>query len=174
VAKVTAFEARTRVKCDPPSRKADGDARLRRRTRKGGRAMESRTARTDRPPLARPAPRGRVPVAREPRRHPHRPTDARPREHSADPAVPQRDGRGTAKRIGGELEKRKPAASAAIRKLTGPYRLPDCPRFVPGSGQMWLRGRATAGTCSCGVGRFKRERRAHHDILPRRPTGRAS
>jgi hypothetical protein len=31
VAKVTAFEARTRVKCDPPSRKTDGDARLRRR-----------------------------------------------------------------------------------------------------------------------------------------------
>ena len=53
-------------------------------------------------------------------------------ERSADAAVPQRDGRGTAERIGSELEKPRPAASTDIKKLTGLFRLPDCPRFFPG------------------------------------------
>ena len=72
--------------------------RERRRTeaRKGGSAMESGTARTDRSPLARPAARRRVPLARGRRRHPHHPADARTREHSANATLLERDGRGNA------------------------------------------------------------------------------
>ena len=60
--------------------------RARHRTEAGkeGSAMESRTARADRSPLARPAARGRVPLARGRRRHPDHSADARTREHPAD------------------------------------------------------------------------------------------
>ena len=44
-------------------------------------------------------------------------------------------------------------ASRGIGKLIGLDSLPECPRFVPGNMKVWLRGRATSGTCSCGAGR---------------------
>ncbi len=69
------------------------------------------------------------------------PSDARPREHSAEAAVSQRRGRRTVKRIGGEPEKPRPTASTCVRKLIGLVRPPDCPRFVPGGLKVWLRGR---------------------------------
>jgi len=116
-----------------------------------GGAMESRTARTDRSPLARPAPRGRVSITRGPCRHPHHPTDARPREHSADATLPERDRRGTQERTGGELEQQRPTASPGVGKLIGLVSLPDCPRFVPGNWKFWLRGLATNIICSFGV-----------------------
>jgi integrase len=56
-------------------------ARHRSEAGKGRSAMESRTARADRPPLARPAPRGRVSVARGRRRYPDHSADARTREY---------------------------------------------------------------------------------------------
>ena len=77
------------------------------------------------------------------RRHPDHSANARPREHSADAAVPQRDGRATAARVGGELEKPRPTASTGIRKLIGLVSLPDCPRFVLENLKVWLRGPAT-------------------------------
>jgi hypothetical protein len=81
-------------------------ARLRRRTETGEGVcnMEPGAASTHRPPMARPATRGSVSVAGRWRRHPDHPADARPREHSADAAVPERHRRGTAERTGGELE----------------------------------------------------------------------
>ena len=57
--------------------------------------MESRTTRTDRSALARPAARRRLSTPRGPRRHPHHPTDARPCEHSADAALLERNRRRT-------------------------------------------------------------------------------
>jgi hypothetical protein len=39
-----------------------------------------------------------------------------------------------------------PTASPRIGKLIDLVVLPDCPRFVPGNIEMWLRGRATADT----------------------------
>ena len=110
--------------------------------------MESRTARTDRSPLARPAARRRVPPARGRRRHPDHSADARTREHSADAALPERDGRRTQERTGGELEQQRPTASPGVGKLIGLVSFPDCPRFVPGNWKFWLRGPATGGTCS--------------------------
>ena len=81
------------------------------------RGMEPRAAPADRSPLARPATRGRMPAARRRRRYPHHPADARPREHSADAAVSERDRRGTQKRTGGELEQQRPTASTRIGRL---------------------------------------------------------
>ena len=103
--------------------------------------MESRTARRDRPALARSSSRRGVPVARGRGRHPHHSTDARPREHSADSALLERDGRGTQERTGGELEERRPTASPGVGKLIGLVWFPNCPRFVPGNWKFWLRGR---------------------------------
>ena len=132
------------VPAEHPDRLGDASpVRLRHRAtvRKEGCGMEPRTAAPDRSAVARPASRRRVSAPGGRRRHPDHSTDARPRECAADAAIPQHDGRGTAKRVGGELEKPKPAASTGVRKLTGLFRLPDCPRFVPGSGEVWLRGR---------------------------------
>ena len=106
--------------------------RHRAEARKGGSAMESRTARADRSPLARPAARRRVPPARRRRRHPDHPADARTREHPADAALPERDGRRTQERTGGELEQQRPTASPGIGKLIGLVSFaglsPFCPR----------------------------------------------
>src|SRR5262249_51072775 len=87
------------------------------------------------------------------RRHPHHSADARARQHSANAAVPQRNRRGNAKRIGGELEKSRPTASTSVRKLIGLTCPPDCPRFVPGVVAFWLRGPAASGTCGSGATR---------------------
>ncbi len=125
--------------------------RHRTEARKGGSAMESRTARTDRSPLARPASRRRVSLARGRRRHPHHSADARTREHSADATLLERDRRRTQERTGGELEQQRPTASPGVGKLIDLVSSTDCPRFVPGNFKMWLRGRATSGTCSCGA-----------------------
>src|SRR5882672_8382779 len=102
--------------------------------------MEPGEASAHRPALARPETRRRVPAPSRRRRHSNHPIDARSREHSADAAVPQCNGRGNAKRTGGELEKSRPAASTGIRKLTGLVSSTDCPRFVPGNFKNWLRG----------------------------------
>ncbi len=111
---------------------------------KRGSAMESRTARADRSPLARPAARGRVPLARGRRRHPDHSADARAREHSADATLLERDGRRTQERTGGELEQQRPTASPCVGKLIDLVSSTDCPRFVPGNFKMWLRGHATS------------------------------
>ena len=103
--------------------------------------MESGTARTDRSPLARPAARRRVPLARGRRRHPDHSADARTRQHPANAALLERDRRGNAERTGGELEERRPTASPGVGKLIGLVSFPDCPRFVPGNWKFWLRGR---------------------------------
>ena len=127
-----------------PDRLGNPEAtRERRRTeaRKGGSAMESGTARTDRSPLARPAARRRVPLARGRRRHPHHSADARTRQHPANAALLERDRRGNAERTGGELEERRPTASPGVGKLIGLVWFPNCPRFVPGNWKFWLRGR---------------------------------
>ncbi len=102
--------------------------------------MESRAARANRSPLARPASRGRVSSARGRRRHPDHSADARTREHPADTAIPERNRRGNATRLGGELEQQRPTASPCGGKLIGLVSLPDCSRFVPGNIEMWLRG----------------------------------
>ena len=122
----------------PPAEHPDGlgnseATRERRRTevRKGGSAMESGTASTDRSPLARPAARRRVPLARRRRRHPHHSADARARQHPADAALLERDRRGNAERVGSELEERRPTASPSVGKLIGLVWFPNCPRFVP-------------------------------------------
>jgi hypothetical protein len=52
----------------------------------------------------------------------------------------ERNGRRDAKRIGGELEQQRPTASPCGGKLIGLVALLDCPRFVPGNIEMWLRG----------------------------------
>jgi hypothetical protein len=65
---------------------------------------------------------------------------------------------------GGELEQQRPTASCAVRlkadtttvKLIDLVSSTGCPRFVPGNWKIWLRGRATTGTCSCGAGRHNR------------------
>jgi hypothetical protein len=118
--------------------------------KQGGGGMEPRTASADRPALARPQARGRQPVARGRRRHSDHSAHARTREHSADAAIPQRDRRRTQEGIGSELEQQRPTASPCIGKLIDLVVLPDCPRFVPGNIEMWLRGRATSGICSYG------------------------
>jgi hypothetical protein len=107
--------------------------RHRTEARKGGSAMESETARTDRSPLTRPAARRRVPLARGRRRHPDHSADARTRQHPADAALLERDRRGNAERAGGELEERRPTASPGVGKLIGLVWFPNCPRFVPGN-----------------------------------------
>src|SRR6266542_5269522 len=68
------------------------------------------------PPL-RPQTRRHVSIAVRWRGHPHHPTDARPREHSADAALPERDGRGTQERTRGELEQQRPTVSTRIGSL---------------------------------------------------------
>ena len=128
--------------------------------------MEPRTASADRPALARPQARRRQPVARRRRRHSDHSADARTREHSTDAAIPQRDGRRTEEGIGSELEQQRSTASPCIGKLIDLVVLPDCPRFVPGNIEMWLRGRATSGTCSCGAGRPSSER-LHRRRIPK-------
>jgi hypothetical protein len=59
-----------------------------------GCGMEPGTGAANRPALARPASRRRVPAARRRRGHPNHPADARPRQHSANAAILQREGRG--------------------------------------------------------------------------------
>jgi len=51
-----------------------------------------------------------LPVVGRRHGHPHHPVDARPRQHSADAPVPERDGRRTETRIGVELEESEPAS----------------------------------------------------------------
>ena len=131
-------------------------ARHRAEADEGGSAMESRATRGNRPPMARPASRGRVSAARRRRRHQDHSAHARTREHSANSTLPERDGRRTEERTGGELEKQRPTASPGVGKLIDLVSSPDCPRFVPGNARFWLRGRATSGTCSCG--RWRREK----------------
>ena len=130
----------------PPDRLGNSEAtgeRRRTETRKGGSAMESGTARADRSPLARPAARRRVPLARGRRRHPYHSADARTRQHPANAALLERDRRGNAERAGGELEERRPTASPGVGKLIGLVWFPNCPRFLPGNWKFWLRGLAT-------------------------------
>jgi hypothetical protein len=79
-----------------------------------GPRMEPRAAPADRPPLARPATRRRVPAPRRRGRHPDHPTDARPRELAADAALPERDGRRNAARVGGQLAKERTAAATRV------------------------------------------------------------
>src|SRR3954469_4711430 len=79
--------------------------------------MEPAATATHRPPMARPQTRGRMPAARGRRRHPDHPADARPREHSANAALPERDGRRTTERPGGELEESTTTASAGDERL---------------------------------------------------------
>ena len=102
--------------------------------------MESRTARADRPPLARPAPRGCVSVARGRRGHPHHSADARTRQHPANAALLERDRRGTQEGTGGELEQQRPTASPCIGKLIDLVCATDCPRFVPGNWKVGCGG----------------------------------
>ena len=88
-----------------------------------------------RSPLALPAARRHVPPAGGRGRHPHHSADARPREHSADAAMPERDRRRTQKGTGGELEQQRPTTSTRggsmnarpLRGRIGPTR---CPIFV--------------------------------------------
>lgn len=83
--------------------------------------------------------------------HPHHPANARPREHSTDPALLERDGRRTQERTGSELEERRPTASTSVRKLIGLLELTACLQNVSTRSIFWLRGGATSGTCSCGA-----------------------
>jgi transposase len=55
-----------------------------------------------------------LPAARRRCRHPH---DARAREHPADPALSERDGRGTQEGTGGELEQQGTTAATRIGRL---------------------------------------------------------
>jgi hypothetical protein len=79
------------------------------------------------------------------------PADARAREHPADAALPERDGRRTAEGAGGELDQPGAADARGVRaSASGPpkggrYRiesasisLPNCSRFVPGNSRKWL------------------------------------
>jgi hypothetical protein len=95
--------------------------------------MEQRATATNRPALARPQARGRLPAARGRRRHPDHSADARPREHSADATLLERDGRRTMERIGGELDQPGPTASARIAKLNRSRLLARLSRFCPGN-----------------------------------------
>ena len=98
------------------------------------------TATPHRPAVARPQARGRLSPACRRRRHPHHPADARPREHSADAALPERDGRRTAEGTGGELG---PAASGCLRTVNQPIGPTDCPQIVPAGRKFcekWLLG----------------------------------
>jgi integrase len=108
--------------------------RPRAEARKGGSGMEPPATATNRSAMARLEARRRLsPVGRR-RRYRDHPTDARSREHSADAALPERDGRRTAKRIGGELDQPGPAATSGLRKLNrsrfSAGLSPDCPRKV--------------------------------------------
>jgi hypothetical protein len=104
------------------------------KARTGGREVEPGTTTADRPAVARPSSRGRLQATRGPCRHPHHPTDARSREHSTDTALPERDGRGAAKRTGGELDQPGPTASSGVGTLNRSRfsdRLsPNCPRRI--------------------------------------------
>jgi hypothetical protein len=102
--------------------------------------MESGTARTDRSPLARPAARRRMPLARGRRRHPHHSADARTREHPANAALLERDRRGNAARPGSELEERTPTASPGVGKLIGLVRFRIVRALSPGTGNFGCGG----------------------------------
>ena len=78
---------------------------------------EPEAAAADRSAMARPAARRRLSPPGGRRGHPDHSVDARPRQHSADAALPECDGRRTQTRIGGELEKPRPTAATGIRKL---------------------------------------------------------
>ena len=79
-------------------------------------------------------------VARGRRRHPDHSADARPREHSADATLPERDRRGNEAGTGTELELQRPTASPGVGKLIDLVSATDCSRFVPGNFKNWLRG----------------------------------
>ncbi len=51
----------------------------------------------------------------------------------ANPTLPERDGRGTQERTGGELEQQRPTASPCGRKLIGLVSLPVVPVLSPGT-----------------------------------------
>ena len=91
------------------------------------------TAAPHRPAVARPASRGRVPPAGGRRRHPHHSADARTREHSAT----QRYLNVTDEELRKGLEvswRNKADRFAWRREADRPRWFPDCPRFVPGTG----------------------------------------
>src|SRR5256885_11239891 len=95
--------------------------------------MEPAATTTHRPALARPQTRGRVPAARRRRRHPDHSTDARPREHSADAALLERDGRRTTERLGGELEESRTTAAAGEQQLMRCAMSARLSRICPGA-----------------------------------------
>ena len=68
-----------------------------------------------------------LPPAGRRRGHSHHSADARPREHSADATLPERDGRRTAEGTGSELG---PAASGCLRTVNQPIGPTDCPQIV--------------------------------------------
>jgi hypothetical protein len=47
----------------------------------------------------------------------------RPCQHSANATLPERNGRGTKERTGGELEQQRPTASSCVGKLIDPVSL---------------------------------------------------
>src|SRR5215204_2513519 len=105
--------------------------------------MESRTARTDRSPLARPAARRRVPLARGRRRHPDHSADARTGQHPAT----QRYLNVTDEEMRRGLEVSWKNEGRPLRLASGSGSALFWFRIVPvlslGTGKFWLRGRAT-------------------------------
>src|SRR6202011_923172 len=85
--------------------------------RKGRPGMESRAGAAHRSAVSRPSSRRSLSAAGGPRRPPDHPADARPRERSADSALPERDRRGITPRLGGELEEPGAAAAAGVGRL---------------------------------------------------------
>src|SRR5436190_1206044 len=100
--------------------------------------MERGAGATNRSAMARPQARRRLPAAGRWRGHSHHPIDARAREHSADATLPERNGRRTSERLGGELEEPGSTAPAGIGPLTRLVSPPDCPDFVPFDSKEWL------------------------------------
>jgi hypothetical protein len=59
--------------------------------------------------------------------------------------------------IAGTLRQNGWAPYAQTGRRSAPRGSTDCQPFVSRQLKMWLRGRATAGTCSCGAGRRESE-----------------
>ena len=119
------------------------------RAGENGRGLEPRTAGADRSSLARPPARRRVLTSRRRRRHPHHSADARPREHPADAALFEHNGRGAQERTGDELEQQAPTASTRHRERevisrreedVRPARLSQIGHMTLVRLEIWLRG----------------------------------